>query len=124
MIMPPPHVQCMWVRRVTKTRPPSPQATPVPRTMSACAATVCAAAVPTLPETLFKQKSSGLGTAFQARVTPSASGLSPGMAMTPPGSRVTTVRRHQRLTARVMLESSKLLAQLGFRMIFSSSTTS
>ena len=46
------------------------------------------------PETLFKQKSSGLGTAFQARVTPSASGLSPGMAMTPPGSRVTTVRRH------------------------------
>ena len=44
---PPAHVQCESVRRVTKTRPPSPQATPVPRTMSACAVTVWAAAVPT-----------------------------------------------------------------------------
>ena len=44
---PPAHVQCESVRRVTKTGAPSPQATPVPRTVSACTATVCAAAVRT-----------------------------------------------------------------------------
>ena len=45
---PPAHVQCESVRRVPKNASAfSPQATPVPRTMSACTATVWAAAVPT-----------------------------------------------------------------------------
>ena len=43
----PQHVQCESARRVTATGAPSHQARPIPRTVSACTATVCAAAAPT-----------------------------------------------------------------------------
>ena len=45
--MPPGHVHCKSARRATGTGAPSHQARPVPRTVSACTATVCAAAVRT-----------------------------------------------------------------------------
>ena len=40
----PQHVQCESARRATGMRAPSHQARPIPRTVSACTATVCAAA--------------------------------------------------------------------------------
>ena len=43
----PQHVQCELARRATGMGAPSHQARPIPRTVSACALTLCAAAVPT-----------------------------------------------------------------------------
>ena len=43
----PQHVQCKSARRATATGAPSHQARPIPRTVSARTATVCAAAVRT-----------------------------------------------------------------------------